>query len=100
MNRSKVLTTLAAVSALVFASAVTPAAARWGGGWHGGGWRGAGVAAGIGAGLALRAAAAYGGYLYGAPPITGTATPLIMVLTDMSGYDYRRGRCFSSPAYC
>ena len=62
MSKGKILTTLVAVSALVLTSAVTPAAARWGGGWHGGGWRGAGIAAGIGAGLALGAAAAYGGY--------------------------------------
>ena len=53
-----------AVSALILASAVTPAAARWGGGWHGGEWRGAGIAAGIGAGLALGAAGAYGAYPY------------------------------------
>jgi hypothetical protein len=53
MNKGRMLTTLVAVSALILASAVTPAAARWGGGWHGGGWRGAGIAAGVGAGLAL-----------------------------------------------
>ena len=67
MSKGKILTTLVAVSALVLTSAVTPAAARWGGGWHGGGWRGAGIAAGIGAGLALGAAAAYGGYGYAYP---------------------------------
>ena len=64
MNRSKILTALVAVGALVLTSAVSPAAARWGGGWHGGGWRGAGIAAGVGAGLALGAATAYGGYPY------------------------------------
>jgi hypothetical protein len=31
MNKSKMLTTLVAVSALILSSAVTPAAARWGG---------------------------------------------------------------------
>jgi hypothetical protein len=36
MNKSKILTTLVAVGALVLTSAVTPAAARWAGGWHGG----------------------------------------------------------------
>jgi hypothetical protein len=64
MNKSKILTTLVAAGALILTSAVTPAAARWGGGWHGGGWRGAGIAAGIGAGLPLGATAAYGGYPY------------------------------------
>ena len=49
MSKSKILTMLVAACALVLTSAVTPAAARWGGGWHGGGWRGAGIAAGIGA---------------------------------------------------
>jgi hypothetical protein len=47
MNKDKIVTMLVAVGALVLTSAVTPAAARWGGGW-----RGAGIAAGIGAGLA------------------------------------------------
>jgi len=64
MNNSRMLTALVAVSALILASAVTPTAARWGGGWHGGGSRGAGIAAGIGAGLALGAAGAYGAYPY------------------------------------
>jgi len=62
MNKTKMLTTLVAVGALILSSAVTPAAARWGGGWHGGGWRGAGIAAGIGTGLALGALGAYGSY--------------------------------------
>jgi hypothetical protein len=35
MSKGKILTTLVAVCALVFTSAVTPAAARWGGGWRG-----------------------------------------------------------------
>ena len=54
MSKSRLLTTLVAVSALVLTSAITPASARW----PGGGWRGAGIAAAIGAGLALGAAAA------------------------------------------
>jgi len=90
MNKSKILTMLVAVSALVLASAVTPAAARWGGGWHGGGWRGAGIAAGIGAGLALGAAAAYGSY--------GMATPLT-VPTDMR-LPLPSWPVLQFPAYC
>ena len=43
MSKGKILTTLVAACVLVFTSAVTPAAARWGGGWRGGGWRGAGI---------------------------------------------------------
>jgi hypothetical protein len=40
MSKGKILTTIVAACVLVFTSAVTPAAARWGGGWRGGGWRG------------------------------------------------------------
>jgi hypothetical protein len=54
MQKTKILTTLAVTSALVFATAVTPASARWNG-WGG-------VAAGVGAGLALGALGAYGAY--------------------------------------
>jgi hypothetical protein len=87
MSKTKLLSTLVAVSVLVLTSAVTPASARW----HGGGWRGAGIAAAIGAGLALGAAAAYGGgYGYGYPSYYG------------HGYRYGRGRsgCFTNAAYC
>jgi hypothetical protein len=87
MNRSKILTMFVAVGALVLTTAVTPASARWGRGFHGG-WRGAGIAAGIGAGLALGAAAAYSNYGYGYPSGYG------------GGYGYRRDRCFNSSAYC
>jgi hypothetical protein len=90
MSKSKLLTTLVAVSALVLTSAVTPASARW----PGGGWRGAGIAAAIGAGLALGAAAAYGGgYGYGYP---------FTYYGYGYGYRYGRGRsgCFTTAAYC
>jgi hypothetical protein len=56
MNKTKVLTTLAIASTLMLATAVTPASARWHGGW------GPGAAIGIGAGLALGALGGYGGY--------------------------------------
>jgi multisubunit Na+/H+ antiporter MnhB subunit len=88
MIRSKVVTTVIAVTALSLASGLTPAEARWGA--RHSGWSNAAIAAGIGAGLALAAAAAssgpyysgYGYYPYG-----------------YVGYGYR-GRCFSSGAYC
>jgi hypothetical protein len=54
MNKTKILTTLAIASTLMLATAVTPASARWHGGW--------GPGAGIGAGLALGAFGGYGGY--------------------------------------
>jgi hypothetical protein len=91
MTKCKVLTTLVAVGATILTSAVTPAAARWGGGGHGG-WRGAGIAAGIATGLALGAAAANGGYPY----YSGYGYPY----GYYSRYGYGRGRCFSSPAEC
>jgi hypothetical protein len=90
MNRSKILTMLVAVSALVLTSAVTPAAARWGGGWHGG-WRGAGIGAGIGAGLALGAAAANHSYGYGYPSYYGA-------YGYGGGYGYPRPE--SAPRHC
>ena len=98
MSKSKLLTTLVAVSALVLISAVTPASARWHRRWHGRGWRGAGVAAAIGAGLALGATAAYGGgYGYSHPSYYGYGYPF-----SYYGYGYGRGRsgCFTNAAYC
>ena len=98
MSKSKLLTTLAVVSVLVLTSAVTPASARWHGRRHGGGWRGAGVAAAIGAGLTLGAAAAYrGGYGYSYPSYYGYGYPF-----SYYGYGYGRGRsgCFTTAAYC
>jgi phage tail tape-measure protein len=75
MTRSKMLTALIAIGAVVLTSAVTPASAR-----RGIPWRGAAVAAGV----AAAAAAASGGYYY-------------------SGYGYGRyghyGRC-GGGAYC
>jgi hypothetical protein len=63
MTRSRMLTTLIAIGAVVLTSAVTPASAR-----RGIPWRGAAVAAGIVAGAAAAAAASntyYSGYGYG-----------------------------------
>jgi hypothetical protein len=80
MNRSKMLTMLIAVGAVVLTSAVTPASAR-----RGIPWRGAAVAAGVvAAGVAAAAAsnAYYGGYGYGG-----------------YGYGRYRGRC-GGGAYC
>jgi hypothetical protein len=75
MTRSKTLTALIAVGAVVLTSAVTPASAAR----RGVAWRNAAVAAGITAGVA---AAASGAYYY-------------------SGYGYGRyyGRC-GGGAYC
>jgi hypothetical protein len=62
MTRSKMLTALIAIGAVVLTSAVTPASAR-----RGVTWRGAAVAAGIAAGAAAAATsgAYYSGYGYG-----------------------------------
>ena len=60
MTRSKTLTTLIAVGAVVLTSSVTPASAR-----RGVAWRGTAVAAGIAAGAAVAAAAASGAYYSG-----------------------------------
>jgi hypothetical protein len=63
MTRSRMLTTLIAIGAVVLTSAVTPASAR-----RGIPWRGAAVAAGIVATAAAAAAASnayYSGYGYG-----------------------------------
>jgi hypothetical protein len=81
MTRSKMLTMLIAVGAVVLTSAVTPASARRGA------WRGAAITAGVvAAGVAAAAAsnAYYGGYGYGG-----------------YGYGYGRyhGRC-GGGAYC
>jgi hypothetical protein len=64
MNKSKILTALIAVGAVVLTSAVTPASAA---GRRHAAWRGAAIAAGVGAGLAAAAAAStyYSGYGYG-----------------------------------
>ena len=82
MSKGKILTTLVAVSVLVFASAVTRAAARWGGGWRGGGWREPDIAAGIGAwGLSARRQRT-GSYNLPTPLMvptaTGMGTPLMV----------------------
>jgi hypothetical protein len=80
MTRSKMLTMLIAVGAVVLTSAVTPASARRGA------WRGAAVAAGI-VGVAAAAAASnayYPGYGYGGYGY---------------GYGRYRGRC-GGGAYC
>jgi hypothetical protein len=87
MSKSKSSTILIAIPALVLMAGLTPASARWNGGHTA--WRNAAIVAGIQTGLALAAAAAYGGPYY-------------------SGYGYPYGygsygyghRCFSSPAYC
>jgi hypothetical protein len=79
MTRSRMLTTLIAIGAVVLTSAVTPASAR-----RGIPWRGAAVAAGIVAVAAPPAAASntyYSGYGYG-----------------RYGYGYH-GRC-GGGAYC
>jgi hypothetical protein len=100
MSKGKILTTLVAVSVLVLTSAVTPAAARWGGGWRGVGWRGAGIAAGIGAGLALGAAAAYGGYGYAYPSYGPYGYGFGYPSYSRYGYGYRYRQCYTSSAYC
>jgi hypothetical protein len=61
MTRSKLLTALITVGAVVLTSAVTPASAAR----RHVGWRNAAVAAGIAAGLAAAAAAASGAYYSG-----------------------------------
>jgi hypothetical protein len=64
MTKSKLLTTLIAVGAVILTSTVTPASAAR----RHVGWRNAAVAAGVAAGLAAAAAAAsgaYSGYGYG-----------------------------------
>jgi hypothetical protein len=63
MTRSKILTALIAVGAVVLTSTVTPASAAR----RHVAWRGAAIAAGVGAGLAAAAAAStyYSGYGYG-----------------------------------
>jgi hypothetical protein len=65
MTKSKLLTTLIAVGAVVFTSTVTPASAAR----RGVAWRNAAVAAGVAAGFAAAAAASssyyYSGYGYG-----------------------------------
>jgi hypothetical protein len=79
MTRSRMLTTLIAIGAVVLTSAVTPASAR-----RGIPWRGAAVAAGFVASAAAAAAASnayYSGYGYG-----------------RYGYGYH-GRC-GGGAYC
>jgi hypothetical protein len=77
MTRSRMLTALIAVGAVVLTSAVTPASAAR----RGVAWRNAAVAAGIVAGVAAAAAATSGAYYY-------------------SGYGYGRyGRC-AGGAYC
>jgi hypothetical protein len=78
MTRSKILTALIAVGAVVLTSAVTPASAAR----RGVAWRNAAVATGIAVGVAAAAAAASGAYYN-------------------SGYGYGRyyGRC-GGGAYC
>jgi hypothetical protein len=89
MSKSRSSTFLIAVAALVLTAGFTPASARWSGGHAG--WRNAALAAGIEAGLAFAAAAAYGGPYY-----SGYGFPY-----GYGGYGYGYGhRCFSSPAYC
>jgi hypothetical protein len=61
MTRSKMLTVLIAVGAVVLTSAVTPASAAR----RGHPWRNAAVAAGIAAGVAAASGAYYSGYGYG-----------------------------------
>jgi hypothetical protein len=63
MNKSKMLTALTAIAAVVLTSAVAPASAAR----RHAAWRGAAIAAGVGAGLAAAAAAStyYSGYGYG-----------------------------------
>jgi hypothetical protein len=63
MTRSKMLTALIAVGAVVLTSTVTPASAAR----RHAAWRGAAIAAGVGAGLTAAAAAStyYSGYGYG-----------------------------------
>jgi multisubunit Na+/H+ antiporter MnhB subunit len=92
MRKFKSSTILIAVAALVLTTGFTPASARWGGGHIG--WRNAAIAAGIGAGLALAAGAAYGGPYYSGYGNAGYGYPY-----GYGGYGYR-GRCFSSPAHC
>ena len=60
MTRSKMLTAVIAVGAVVLTSAVTPASATR----RGVAWRNAAVAAGIAAGLATAVAASSGAYYY------------------------------------
>jgi hypothetical protein len=61
MTRSKLLTTLIAVGAVILTSTVTPASAAR----RHVGWRNAAVATGVAAGLAAAASGAYSGYGYG-----------------------------------
>jgi hypothetical protein len=83
MTKSKLVTTLIAIGAIVLTSAVTPASAAR----RHVGWRNAAVAAGIAAGLAAASGAYYSGYGYGG--------------YGFGGYGYGRyhGRC-GGGAYC
>jgi hypothetical protein len=62
MNKSKILTALIAVGAVVLTSAVTPASAA---GRRHAAWRGAAIAAGVGLPAAAAASTYYSGYGYG-----------------------------------